>query len=139
MSSRSSWQATAPNSSRALAQVISRLMGGSIYTFGWTREPGGGDLFLGLRLLRGARALGRACRIDPRFVDRGEFRVGDISSCYADISRARTLLGYQPRYTLDEGMSEFADWARGETAIDRYEQSVEELRRHGLFGVAGQQ
>jgi dTDP-L-rhamnose 4-epimerase len=37
---------------------------------------------------------------------------------------------------LGEGMAEFVAWAQGEDPIDRYEQTVTELRSHGLFGNA---
>ncbi len=83
-----------------------------------------------------ARALGVACGREPRFEDRGEFRAGDILSCYANLDRARRLLGYSPRLDLAAGMAEFAAWAGGETPVDRYDQTVAELSRHGLFGRA---
>jgi UDP-glucuronate 4-epimerase len=35
---------------------------------------------------------------------------GDVPQTYADITRAQTLLGYQPRTTLREGMAAFRDW-----------------------------
>src|SRR5690606_322179 len=34
----------------------------------------------------------------------GKYRVGDIRHCYADITLAREVLGYVPRYTLAEGL-----------------------------------
>ncbi len=84
-----------------------------------------------------ADALGAALGRAPRILDRGEFRVGDIFACYADVSRARDFLGYAPGISLEEGMREFAGWASEEPAEDRYEHAVEELRQHGLFGRAG--
>jgi UDP-glucuronate 4-epimerase len=35
---------------------------------------------------------------------------GDVPQTYADISKARELLGYAPRTTLVEGMAHFRDW-----------------------------
>ncbi len=72
-----------------------------------------------------------------RFEDRGEFRVGDIRSCYADLALARAGLGYEPRINLEDGLREFASWAAGEAAEDRYQQTVDELSRYDLFGSAG--
>lgn len=83
-----------------------------------------------------ANALSEACARPARLVDRGEFRVGDIHSCFADISRARNVLGYAPRMGLREGLAEFACWARGQVSTDLYQHTVDELRRHGLFGQA---
>jgi dTDP-L-rhamnose 4-epimerase len=81
-----------------------------------------------------ATLLARACGRIPEFQDRGEFRVGDIRSCFADLERTRRLLGYMPRVSLEEGVSEFVKWARGQESADLYEQTVTELQRHGLFG-----
>jgi dTDP-L-rhamnose 4-epimerase len=84
-----------------------------------------------------ARGLAAACGREVEFVDRGEFRVGDIYSCYADIARARRLLGYGPSAGLAEGLESFATWARGEEWVDLYQRSVDELRQHDLMGEAG--
>lgn len=51
------------------------------------------------------RALGKA--IEPKF---GPDRVGDIKHSNADISKAREMLGYDPDYDFDTGLSEAIDW-----------------------------
>jgi dTDP-L-rhamnose 4-epimerase len=40
----------------------------------------------------------------------GKFRAGDIRHCFADITRIRELLGYQPRYRFQDGVRELVDW-----------------------------
>ncbi|MCS3950912.1 GDP-mannose 4,6-dehydratase [Salinibacter ruber] len=35
---------------------------------------------------------------------------GDVKRTYADISKARELLGYEPDTPIDEGLKKFADW-----------------------------
>lgn len=40
-------------------------------------------------------------------------RVGDIRHCFADITRARQVLGYAPRHTLETGLVELAEWLAG--------------------------
>lgn len=37
-------------------------------------------------------------------------RTGEVSRYIADISRAKRILGYQPRYSLDDGLTETIDW-----------------------------
>ena len=37
---------------------------------------------------------------------------GDVPATYADITRARDLLGWEPRVGLDEGLARFAEWLR---------------------------
>jgi len=62
----------------------------------------------------------------------GRFRVGDIRHCFADISLAREALGYAPRVSLAQGMSELVEWMQGQTALDRVDTAVAELARRGL-------
>lgn len=83
-----------------------------------------------------AKVLAQACSCTADIRDSGEFRVGDIHSCYADIDRARQLLGYVPKISLAEGMREFTDWAAGQETVDLYQQTVDELERYNLLGRA---
>lgn len=62
----------------------------------------------------------------------GKFRQGDIRHCYADISRAREVLGYRPQVTLEEGVAELAEWLEGQIAVDQVETASAELARRGL-------
>ncbi|HSU16439.1 NAD-dependent epimerase/dehydratase family protein [Longimicrobium sp.] len=63
----------------------------------------------------------------------GKYRVGDIRNCYADISLAREVLGYEPRVSFREGMEELVGWLREQ---ERPESTVEahaaELAARGL-------
>lgn len=83
-----------------------------------------------------ARSLGRAIGVEPQMEYRGEYRVGDIFACYADISKAEATLGYQMTMSLQDGMKEFAAWAEHQQSMDLYEKTVRELSEHGLFGRA---
>lgn len=83
-----------------------------------------------------ARVLAKVCGVTPRLEDRGEYRVGDVRTCYADVGRARALLGYVPTVDLEQGLTEFVAWARGQPSLDLYAQATDELARHGLFGRA---
>ncbi|MFH1022489.1 MAG: NAD-dependent epimerase/dehydratase family protein [Planctomycetota bacterium] len=83
-----------------------------------------------------AEALAEAGNQKALLISTGEFRVGDIRSCHADISRARNLLEYEPKVSLKQGMAEFASWAGTEESVDLYQKTVDELDRHGLFGRA---
>jgi dTDP-L-rhamnose 4-epimerase len=62
----------------------------------------------------------------------GKYRVGDIRHCYADITRARNVLGYQPSVDLDDGLVDLAEWLSGQSADDRVEQASAELTARGL-------
>ena len=62
----------------------------------------------------------------------GKFREGDVRSCYADISRARQLLGFEPRVPLEQGVKALAEWVRQQTSEHRSDAALAELRHHGL-------
>ena len=62
----------------------------------------------------------------------GKYRVGDIRHCFADISRARRLLGYTPRVPLEDGIVELAGWLEGQVAHDRVSEASAELAARGL-------
>ena len=69
-------------------------------------------------------------QIEPQVT--GTYRVGDIRHCFADISRARDVLGYEPQITLDAGLMELAAWLSGQQAADRVEAANAELAARGL-------
>ncbi len=60
------------------------------------------------------------------------YRVGDIRHCFADISRARSVLGYTPRVTFEEGLAELAGWLDGRIAVNRGAEAHHELVSRGL-------
>ena len=62
----------------------------------------------------------------------GEYRVGDIRHCFADIGRAREVLGYGPKVQLNEGLTELAGWLEGQQADDRVSEAKAELTARGL-------
>jgi dTDP-L-rhamnose 4-epimerase len=62
----------------------------------------------------------------------GSFREGDIRHCYADISRIRETLGFEPRVALETGFEDLVDWARTQQPEDRTEQAFGELLSRGL-------
>ena len=62
----------------------------------------------------------------------GKYRAGDIRHCFADISAARKVLGYAPRYRFADGISELVEWLRSQTAEDMAAQMVHELTAYGL-------
>jgi dTDP-L-rhamnose 4-epimerase len=62
----------------------------------------------------------------------GKYRVGDIRHCFADITRARQVLGYEPAVTLEDGLIELAEWLSDQTANDRVADASRELAARGL-------
>jgi dTDP-L-rhamnose 4-epimerase len=79
-----------------------------------------------------AERLAAVMGVDVRPEATGRYRVGDIRHCFADISLARELLGYDPRVELEQGVPELVDWLAGQPAIDRVDVAAEELSSRGL-------
>ncbi len=48
-------------------------------------------------------------------IDRQPLQPGDVPITFADISKARAKLGYNPRVKFEEGIKVFADWFRANT------------------------
>ena len=64
----------------------------------------------------------------------GNYRLGDIRHNYADISKARQLLGFEPKISFKEGLRQFTDWVNTqEVEEDKYQQSIEEMKAKGLY------
>jgi len=76
-----------------------------------------------------AKLLGKS-GIEPTIS--GQFRKGDIRHCSADITKARQLLGFEPRVSWEDGLAELIEWARSDPYVDRSAQAEAELRRFGL-------
>jgi dTDP-L-rhamnose 4-epimerase len=62
----------------------------------------------------------------------GSARAGDIRHCFADVSRAREVLGYEPSVSLEEGLAELVEWLGDQQPDDRFESAQVELRSRGL-------
>jgi dTDP-L-rhamnose 4-epimerase len=91
---------------------------------------GGGEAFtireLGARL---AEVMGKSY-IAPELT--GKYRVGDIRHCFADVAKARRVLGFAPAVTIEDGMTELAEWLEGQVAHDRVAEASAELAARGL-------
>jgi dTDP-L-rhamnose 4-epimerase len=62
------------------------------------------------------------------------YRKGDVRHCYADISRAKNLLDYEPRIDIKEGLKELIIWAKEHhwEAADLFEKAIKELEERKL-------
>ena len=64
----------------------------------------------------------------------GKYRLGDIRHNYADLNKARTLLGFIPKYNFQKGILKFVSWVKSQEVMeDKYEKSVQELKDKGLI------
>lgn len=61
-----------------------------------------------------------------------KMRSGDIRHCFADISKAHELLGFEPRHRLEDTVGEFAEWVRQTGAADNAARMRRQLEERGL-------
>jgi len=64
----------------------------------------------------------------------GTYRLGDIRHNYADISKAKRLLGFVPAVDFDTGIAHFVQWVmRQPIPMSDYDKSIGELKSKGLI------
>jgi dTDP-L-rhamnose 4-epimerase len=64
----------------------------------------------------------------------GAYRLGDIRHNYADLGKARRLLGFEPKVDFNEGIRRFTAWVNTqEVKEDGYEKSIAEMKSRGLY------
>ncbi|ABA79692.1 NAD-dependent epimerase/dehydratase family protein [Rhodobacter sphaeroides] len=76
-----------------------------------------------------AEAMGRP-ELTPEILDRA--RSGDIRNCFADISKARSILNFEPRHRLEDSLGDFVAWVAGSAAEDRGADMRRQLEERGL-------
>ena len=79
-----------------------------------------------------AEILSRALGTSFEPVITNKYRAGDIRHCYADLTKARKLLGYEPQVTYEEGFRELGEWLGSQTAEDKADTMLRELNAYGL-------
>jgi dTDP-L-rhamnose 4-epimerase len=63
----------------------------------------------------------------------GKYRRGDIRHCFADISKARRCLNWQPFKSFRQGVPELVEWVQTQRDVRDYVDSAwSELEQRGL-------
>lgn len=64
----------------------------------------------------------------------GNYRLGDIRHNFADITQARQILSFEPKWSFSDGIEQFTKWVNEqEIQEDKYEASIEEMKKKGLY------
>lgn len=56
--------------------------------------------------------IGHAVGVQPK-IKQLPMQPGDVERTYADISKAKNLIGYEPKTTFEEGIKKFVEWYKG--------------------------
>ncbi|SDK75750.1 dTDP-L-rhamnose 4-epimerase [Salinimicrobium catena] len=62
----------------------------------------------------------------------GKYRVGDIRHCFADTTKTKKVLGFEPQVKFEEGLYELAEWLKTQIATDNVSKASNELSSRGL-------
>jgi dTDP-L-rhamnose 4-epimerase len=76
-----------------------------------------------------AVVMGRG-EIEPEITRK--YRAGDIRHCFADITKSRSMLDFEPRVSFKDGLEELADYLADQIADDQAEKATKELLQRGL-------
>ncbi|MEN8276046.1 NAD-dependent epimerase/dehydratase family protein [Acinetobacter seifertii] len=72
--------------------------------------------------------------IDVPITISGNYRLGDIRHNYADLTKIKKYLGFEPKVSFEEGIKEFTQWVNTqEIQEDRYQESINEMKEKGLY------
>ncbi|WP_234461966.1 NAD-dependent epimerase/dehydratase family protein [Pedobacter segetis] len=64
----------------------------------------------------------------------GNYRLGDIRHNYADLTKIKEILGFNPKISFKEGIKHFANWViTQEVHEDNYAESIAEMKEKGMF------
>ena len=64
----------------------------------------------------------------------GNYRLGDIRDNYADLTKIKSKLGFEPKVSFEEGIRRFTAWVNFQEVVeDKYEKSIEEMKEKGLY------
>lgn len=81
-----------------------------------------------------AKTLCEKYGIDVPVTVSGNYRLGDIRHNFADITAARQILGFEPKWSFADGIEQFTNWVnQQEVNEDNYETSIEEMKKKGLY------
>jgi len=61
-----------------------------------------------------------------------KFRTGDIRHCYADITRIKEKLGFEPKVKFQDGMEDLVSWVKSQAPSDLFQKAKKELEDRRL-------
>lgn len=81
-----------------------------------------------------ANTLRNAYKADIGIKVSANYRLGDIRHNFADLTKVREKLGFEPKYDFKTGIVNFVNWVEAQEVFeDKYEESIRELKAKGLY------
>jgi len=103
-----------------------------------SREEANGEIFnvgtgQAISVLEMARTIAKQFGSKAEILPSHECRAGDVRHCWADITKIRTRLGFQPRTIFPSGLEDLLARAGGEESPDQTALGHTELVQRGLI------
>jgi dTDP-L-rhamnose 4-epimerase len=86
-----------------------------------------------ITILEIAETIARLMQKDIAPTVTSNFREGDIRHCFADITQIKTLLGWEPEFTFEQGMQKLIGWLSTQNEQNDVAKAHEELLKKGLL------
>ena len=108
-------------------------------TLALTKEEANGEVFgigagVATDVLTVAQTLVEHYGIEVPIKVTGAYRLGDIRHNYADLTKSKRLLGFEPKVSFSEGIARFTAWVNEQAVqADSYEASIAEMKQRGLY------
>lgn len=81
-----------------------------------------------------ANTLVKAYHSNSKITISGNYRLGDIKDNYADLTKIKSKLGFEPKISFERGIKKFTDWVEKQEVVeDKYEKSIDEMKAKGLY------
>ncbi|MBE8727763.1 NAD-dependent epimerase/dehydratase family protein [Flavobacterium hungaricum] len=106
---------------------------------GLEKDEANGEIFnvgtgVAINVLEVANSLITAYGISVPVTITSRFRLGDIRHNFADLSKIKKLLGFEPKVFFKEGIQKFSAWVlQQEIQEDKLSVSLDEMKKKGLF------
>jgi len=72
--------------------------------------------------------------IDVPVTITGNFRLGDIRHNFADLTKIKSKLGFEPKFDFKKGIKQFTDWVlQQDIQENKLNDSLDEMKAKGLF------
>jgi len=85
-------------------------------------------------VLEVAETLKEAYSSNTDIVISGNYRLGDIRDNFADLSKIKNKLGFEPKVYFKAGIEKFTQWVNTQTVKeDMYNKSINEMKDKGLY------
>lgn len=86
----------------------------------------------GTTILEIAQTLSKLMKKNSQIFVNHQYRKNDIRHCFADISKAKKLLTWEPKIDLNQGLKELIEWSKDQVAEDKFYKAQQELKSYGL-------